>query len=102
MISDNQIGACWVRTTNEDGDIDDSAHFFSISLCKPHHENGVGTAQMPAMLEELGSQRFERKSLSVQKENPAVRLYKRLGFEIIGDGTDESEWLMLKDLSKYR
>ena len=54
---------------------------------------------MTAMLEELRSRRFDRASLSVQKDNPAARLYQRLGFEIIGDGADESEWLMPIDLS---
>lgn len=97
-IDDNPIGACWVRTTNEYGHIDDRTPSFSISLYEPYRGNGIGTALMTAMLEELRRRGFGRASLSVQKENPAVRLYQRLGFEIIGDGADETEWLMLKDL----
>lgn len=50
------------------------------------------------MLKEPRNKGFERASLSAQKENPAIRLCQRLGFEIIGDGADETEWLMLKDL----
>ena len=53
---------------------------------------------MCAMLDELQDRGFRQASLSVQKENPAVKLYKRLGFEIIGEGADETEWLMLKKL----
>ncbi|NDR54277.1 hypothetical protein [Actinomyces sp. 565] len=29
---------------------------------------------------------------------PRIRLYERLGFRIVGDGTDETEWLMVRDL----
>lgn len=97
-LGDNPIGACWVRTTNEYGHIDDRTPSFSISLHEPYRGNGIGTALMTAMLEELRSRGFGRASLSVQKENPAARLYQRLGFEIIGDGADETEWLMLIDL----
>lgn len=97
-LDDKSIGACWVRTTNEYGHIDDRTPSFSISLYETYRGNGIGTALMTAVLEELRSRGFERASLSVQKENPAARLYQRLGFEIIGDGADESEWLMVKDL----
>lgn len=97
-IDGSPIGACWVRTTNEYGHIDDRTPSFSISLHEPCRGNGIGTALMTAMLEELRSRGFDRASLSVQKENPAARLYQRLGFEIIGDGTDKTEWLMLKIL----
>jgi len=38
---------------------------------------------------------YPRASLSVQKENPAARLYERLGFRIVDDGFDETEWLMV-------
>ena len=47
---------------------------------------------------ELREAGYPRASLSVQKENPALRLYERLGFSIIGDGFDETEWLMTIDL----
>ena len=97
-IDDNPIGACWVRMTNEYGHIDDRTPSFSISLYEPYRGNGIGTALMTAMLEELRRRGFGRASLSVQKENPAARLYQRLGFEIIGDGADKTEWLMLKIL----
>jgi GNAT superfamily N-acetyltransferase len=36
----------------------------------------------------------------VQKENPALRLYERMGFRIVGDGFDETEWLMVCRLDR--
>lgn len=93
------VGACWVRTTNEYGHVDDETPSFSIALYKPFRGRGIGGAMMRAMLDELRDAGYARASLSVQKENPALRLYRRLGFRIVGDGFDESEWLMLIDLA---
>lgn len=93
------VGACWVRTTDEYGHIDDATPSFSISLYEPHRGQGIGGAMMRQMLRELRDAGYARASLSVQKENPALRLYERLGFRIIGDGADETEWLMTIDLN---
>ena len=93
---DNQVvGACWVRTTDEYGHIDDETPSVSISLLRPYRGQGIGSAMIKQMLEELGDAGYVRSSLSVQKENPALRLYERLGFRIIGNGADETEWLMV-------
>ncbi len=88
------VGACWVRTTNEYGHIDDETPSFSISLYRPYRGRGIGTAMMRTLLGELREAGYARASLSVQKENPALRLYERMGFRIVGDGFDETEWLM--------
>ena len=96
------VGACWARTTDEYGHIDDETPSFSISLYKPYRGHGIGGAMMRKMLEELREAGYERASLSVQKQNPALRLYERLGFRIVGDGADESEWLMVCQLAPSR
>ena len=90
------VGACWVRTTDEYGHIDDETPSFSISMLKPYRGQGIGGAMLGSLLDELQDAGYARTSLSVQKENPALRLYERQGFRIIGDGADESEWLMVR------
>lgn len=92
------IGACWVRTTDEYGHIDNATPSFSISLYQAYRGKGVGTAMMSAMLDNLRAAGYTRASLSVQKENPALRLYEHLGFQIVGNGFDDSEWLMVINL----
>ena len=92
------VGACWVRTTNEYGHIDAETPSFSISLHERYRGRGIGEAMMRQMLAELSGAGYARASLSVQKENPALHLYERLGFYIIGDGEDETEWMMVIDL----
>ena len=89
------IGAVWVRTTDEYGHIDDETPSFSISLYKEYRNKGIGTALMEEMLKLLKKKGYKKVSLGVNKENYAVRMYKKVGFEIVGDGDNESEWLMV-------
>ena len=96
----NVVAACWVRTTDEYGHIDDATPSFSISAYKAYRGQGIGTALMSRMLDTLRRAGYARASLSVQKENPAVRLYLRLGFRIVGNGADASEWLMVCPLNE--
>ena len=96
------VGACWVRTTDEYGHIDGETPSFSISLLKPYRGRGMGGALLEGMLSELREAGYVRASLSVQKENPALRLYERMGFRIVGDGADQSEWLMVRRLDASR
>ena len=98
VVDDKVVGACWVRTTDEYGHIDSETPSFSISLYAPYRGQGIGGAMMRRMLEDLREAGYARASLSVQKENPVLRLYERLGFRIVGDGFDESEWLKTIEL----
>ena len=95
---DGVVGACWVRTTDEYGHLDDETPSFSLSVLRPYRGHGIGSDLMRQMLSELQRSGYQRASLSVQKENPALHLYERLGFRIVGDGADASEWLMVRRL----
>lgn len=93
------VGACWVRMTDEYGHIDDTTPSLSIALYKEYRGQGIGSAMMRAMLEELRDAGYARVSLSVQGENPALRLYERLGFRrVVGADADDPEWLMVREL----
>ena len=52
---------------------------------------------MITMLDELKKRGYERTSLAVQKANYVVRMYKKVGFNII-DENDE-EYIMACELS---
>ena len=92
------VGACWARTTEEYGHVDATTPSLSISLFEDYRGQGIGTVLLQHMLDELHEAGYARTSLSVQKENPAVHLYKRNGFRIVGNGADETEWLMIRGL----
>lgn len=48
------------------------------------------------LLEELSGRGFRAVSLSVQRDNPAARLYLRLGFRTVAE--HDGEWVMRCDL----
>lgn len=83
------VGAVWVRVMDDYGHIDNETPSFAISLYKEYRGKGIGTALMRAMLAILKENGYKRASLAVQKENYAVRLYLKVGFEIIGENQEE-------------
>ena len=92
--TDNKIvGAVWVRIMNDYGHIDNETPSFAISLYKEYRNYGIGTAMMKEMLNVLDKAGYKQASLAVQKENYAVKMYKKVGF-IIFDENDE-EYIML-------
>lgn len=66
---------------------------FAISLYKEYRGCGIGTALMKKMIQELKIRGYEKASLSVQKANYAVTMYKNVGFEIVDE--NEEEYMMV-------
>lgn len=95
--SNNVVGAVWVRQMNDYGHVDDHTPSLAISLYKDFRGHGVGTRLMKGMLDLLYGKGYRQVSLSVQKANPAVRLYARLGFETVKE--TEEEYIMICNLS---
>ena len=86
---DKVVGAVWTRIMNDYGHVDDDTPSFAISLYKEYRGQGVGTELMKEMLELLKSQGYEKASLAVQKANYAVRMYRKVGFEVIDENDEE-------------
>lgn len=96
------VGACWAGIRDEYGHVDDKTPSLSVSLYKDYRGCGIGTKLMRRMLDLLRDEGYAKASLSVQKENhAAIHVYEKTGFRIVGDGADDSEWLMVCDLSKH-
>jgi len=95
------IGAAWTRIIPAYGHVDDHTPELAISVLPGHRKKGVGTMLMTRLFERLRGHGYKRTSLSVQKDNPAVRFYERLGYEVIGERTDgagNEDYLMVKEL----
>lgn len=94
------VGAVWTRLIKDFGYVDDNTPSFAISLYKEYRNLGIGTRLMIMMLELLKQQGYGRGSLSVQKANYSVNMYKKVGFKIV-DENDE-EYIMVCDLNAER
>lgn len=87
------VGAVWVRIMHDYGHIDDETPSFAISLLPHYRGQGIGTALMRAMLERLAQKGVKQVSLAVQKENYAVSMYRKCGFEVVDE--NEQEFIMV-------
>ncbi len=87
------IGAVWVRIMDDYGHINDETPSFAISLYKEYRNHGIGTALIKAMLDLLKNENYHQASLAVQKANYAVKMYKKVGFQIVDE--NEEEYIML-------
>lgn len=88
-INNKIIGSVWTRIMNDYGHIDNDTPSLAISLYKEYRGYGIGTALMQNMLSLLKQYGYKRVSLSVQKVNYAVKMYKNLGFIIVGENQEE-------------
>lgn len=88
-IKDEIIGAVWVRIMRDYGHIDDETPSFAISLYKKYRGFGIGTRLIKEMLDLLKKNKYQRASLAVQKDNYAVKMYEKAGFEIVDENAEE-------------
>ena len=94
------VGAAWYRRWSESlhsyGYIDDATPEIGLGVDPGCRRQGIGTALMSALLALAVGHGVSSLSLSVERDNPAVRLYRNLGFEHHADV--ENAWTMRKQL----
>lgn len=96
-VADGKIvGAVWARIMNDYGHIDNDTPSLAISLYKEYRGRGIGTELMRNMLALLKDKGYARTSLAVQKANYAVNMYKKVGFGVVGENSEE--YIMVFDL----
>ena len=91
-IDGNIVGAIWARIMNDYGHIDENTPSLAMSVLK-----GIGTSLLTQMLSTEKAAGYAKISLSVQKDNYAVKLYRKVGFTTVCE-TDE-EYIMIVDLN---
>jgi ribosomal protein S18 acetylase RimI-like enzyme len=95
------IGAAWTRIISAYGHIDNKTPELAISVLPDFRGKGIGSEMMKSLFDLLRERGYEQTSLSVQKDNPAVQFYERLGYEITGERLDHAnhkDFLMIKKL----
>lgn len=82
------VGAAWWCFFEEDDPgyvfLDDATPEVSVAVHREWRRRGIGEALLQALIERARVERVPALSLSVESDNPAVRLYERLGFEVVG------------------
>lgn len=90
------VGAAWCRVIRGFGWTGERIPELAVALYPSFRGRGFGTRLLRALLEELSGRGFRAVSLSVQRDNPAARLYLRLGFRTVAE--HDGEWVMRCDL----
>ena len=100
-VNRKAVGAAWTRIIPAYGNINDETPELAISVLPEFRGQHIGTGLMECLFELLRKQGYKRTSLSVQKNNPAVRFYKRLGYEVTDEKLDHEgheDYIMVKNL----
>ena len=89
------VGAVWSRIMHDYGHISDDTPSLAISLYKEYRNQGIGTELLERMIALLRNDGYSQVSLSVQKTNYAVGMYRKAGFEVLQE-TDEELIMVCK------
>lgn len=83
------VGIAWARIMADYGHIDDETPSLAIAVRPEHRSRGIGTALLRELLSLLRQRGYRQASLSVQKANRTVSLYRRLGFRVAEERGEE-------------
>lgn len=86
--AEQPVGAAWWRFFDEDdpgfGFVDSASPELAIGVTAEQRGRGIGTQLLTALIDETRARNLPALSLSVEPDNPAANLYRRLGFREIG------------------
>lgn len=97
-VDGNIVGAIWARIMNDYGHIDENTPSLAMSVLKEYRGMGIGTSLLTQMMSTEKASGYAKLSLSVQKSNYAVRMYKKAGFDAVDENNEE--YIMVIDLNK--
>ncbi|MCE7991752.1 MAG: GNAT family N-acetyltransferase [Roseivirga sp.] len=85
--SEQPVGGCFVRYYSKDlagyGFVSENIPELNIALLPDHRGNGQGTKLLGKLLCDLKQLNYQGVSLSVDKRNPVMSLYEKLGFRVV-------------------
>lgn len=93
-----RLGLAWYRffTDAEHGEgfVDEATPELAIAVVDGHRGRGVGTALLAAVHARARAEGIDRISLSVDHDNPARRLYERLGYVALAEREDDDRMVL--------
>jgi ribosomal protein S18 acetylase RimI-like enzyme len=95
------VGAAWYRLFKASdpgyGFIDEETPELSIAVVPSRRGKGLGRELLSALLIRAREDGFTALALSVEPDNPALKLYEKLGFRKVGESG--GSWTMKADLT---
>ncbi len=101
LSADGQlVGAAWARLLVGEhkgyGFVDDSTPELSMAIEPAFRGKGYGQLLVTKLIEKLSDCGYDQLSLSVDKRNRAINLYRRLGFCVVSE--DKTACTMLRKI----
>lgn len=88
-VQEKVVGTVWARIMNDYGHIDNDTQSLAMSIYKEYRGRGIGTKLLNQLLFMLKTNGYSKISLSVQKDNYAVKMYKKAGFKVVNENSEE-------------
>jgi len=86
------VGAAWYRLFKADapgyGFVDEKTPELAIAVVPSRRGRGFGVELLAALMERARKDGYGALSLSVERRNPAIRLYERFGFHAVREEDD--------------
>ena len=83
------VGAAWYRLFEQEepgyGFVDERTPELTIAIVPSRRGKGLGRDLLAKLIERARAEGYEQLSLSVEPDNPAIRLYEETGFEKVGE-----------------
>ncbi|MDR1181464.1 MAG: GNAT family N-acetyltransferase [Bacteroidales bacterium] len=99
-LNGKTVGGTWMRISDDEtesyGHIDAETPELAIAVFKEYRNLGIGRKLMRHLIDSAfthGSKGYKQISLSVDKRNYAVKMYKEFGFEIVKE--NEQDYVMV-------
>jgi ribosomal protein S18 acetylase RimI-like enzyme len=93
-----RLGLVWYRmftdASHGEGFVDPQTPEIAVAVVEGHRGKGLGSALMKAAHDRARAQGIRRISLSVDHDNPARRLYERLGYMAIAEREDDDRMVL--------
>jgi ribosomal protein S18 acetylase RimI-like enzyme len=97
LVDGVAAGAAWLRLIKGYGHVADDTPEMTIAVLPEYRGRGIGTSLLSALID-AAARSHPGISLSVIGDNPAMNLYRRMGFEIVR--TDGAFYTMLLRFNK--
>ena len=96
--NETSLGLAWYRFFTEadhgEGFVDEETPEVAVAVVDGRRGEGIGTTLMQAIHVRAREQGVRRISLSVDHDNPARRLYHRLGYRECSPGEDDDRMIL--------